>query len=418
MPELPDEVKQTLARLFLDPLSGFSSKTVFAKNAQKAGVKATQKQIKDWYDRQGVNQLFKVPPVKRSDYSKITCRWGRGCFQADLMDVSKFSSSNKGVTFLLNVIEVPTRYVWSFPIKNKTPALVAQHLATVFQDFHKVKPNHVLEMRTDEGSEFKGAVKTLFKKEGVMHTATLNKYSMGLIESLHKVFWNFFKKWSAVNNNRTDFISQIDSFAKNYNNRVHSAVKKKPIDLFTGKEPLPFVTPGVGNKLKVDDLVRIRREKKLFDKASFLPGVSDQVYRLVRSIGRRWTLKNEKSGHQLDETYLERQLVPVKQVETNVMVEEAEKVRNKEARVRRLNKQEPAFKGVQPKPKSEVREVRKPVRFRKEVTTDNARKEVVAPEVEAVVPEVRVSERSKRVIKKPQRFRVGSGVVVGQIKFY
>jgi predicted DNA-binding protein with PD1-like motif len=407
MSGLSDDLKRTLTQLYADPKSGFSSKAMFVKSAQQAGVNATQKQIKEWYDSQGVTQLFRVPPIKRSDYGKITCRWGRGCFQADLMDISKFSASNKGVTFLLSVIEVPTRYVWSFPLKQKTPTLIAPLFAKVIRDFHKVKPNHVIDLRTDEGSEFKGAVKTLFKKEGVMHTTTLNKSSMGMIESLHKVFWSFFKKWSAVNDNKTNFVSQLDNFVENYNNRVHSSVGKKPIDLFTGKVSLPIISPQPGNKLKIGDLVRIRREKKIFEKASFLPGVSDQVYKLEKSVGRRWILKNEKSGHELEETYLERQLVPIKQVDTEVRVEEAERVRNKEARVRRLNKQEPAFKGVQPKPKDIVRAITKPVRFFQEDVV----KKVSAPRKEAVKKKIveEVSARPKRNVTKPVRFR-GDGI--------
>lgn len=366
---LDAKTKQALSKLYTDPESGFGSKTAFVKGAKEAGISATQKQIGEWFDSQGVNQIFRAPPIKRADYAKIQCRWGRGCFQADLMDVSKYSGSNKGVTFLLNVIEVPTKYVWSFPLKNKTPTLVAKHLRTVWNDFHAVKPKHVIDLRTDDGNEFKGAVNTLNKELGVMHQTTVNKRSMGMVESLHKVFWNFFRRWSAVNDNRSDFITQLPKFVTNYNNRKHTTTKEKPTDLFHERKETPLLKPQPANKMKAGDLVRIRREKQIFDKASFLPSASDQVYVLVSYKGRRWVLKNNKSGHELEDLYLERELIPVKEVSTEVLVEKAIKERNKVARTVRKNKQETAFqltKGEKRrlKPVKKTRAVKTPARFR------------------------------------------------------
>jgi hypothetical protein len=125
---------------------------------------------------------------------------------------------------------------------------------------------------------------------------------MGMIESLHKVFWNFFRRWSAVNQNRQDFISALPKFVKNYNNREHSTTKQNLKTRFFNKKPIPLFQHQSPLLFDVGDRVRIRRERQRFEKSSFLSTVSDQVYELVNHTGQRWQLKNIKSGHVLETT--------------------------------------------------------------------------------------------------------------------
>lgn len=369
---LSNKTKTLLKAIYTDPEVGFTSKRVFIQQAKAVGVKASMKKIGEFYDSLTVNQVFKKAP--KPLYTKISCFYGRGCFQADLMDVSRYSGSNKGVTFLLNVIEVETKYIWSFPLKSKQPSEVAPHLATVYENFQEKMPNHVMTLQTDQGNEFKGAVNDVNKKHNVKHTRTLNKFAMGVVESLHKAFWDYFRRWSAVQGNKLNFISVLPNFVKNYNNRIHTSTKKKPIDLFTGKEPLPLYERQPGLKLKKGQFVRIKRAQNQFEKASFLPKYSDQVYELVKNEGRRWTLKNSKNGNVLQTTYLERELLKVDGPNSeDIQLEKAIVKRNKEARTKRLNKREPAFKlseGEKERLKPERSGRRKavaPIRFRKEL---------------------------------------------------
>lgn len=364
---LPDKTKAKLRELYTDPEKGLTSKKNFIKNARDAGILASNKDIGTYYDSLASNQIFARP--SKNTYTKIQCQWGRGCLHADLMDVSKFSTHNNGVTFLLNVIEVETKYIWSFPLKSKKPKEVAQHLETVYNDFHEQEPRHFISLRTDDGNEFKGAVNTLNKKMGVKHERTTNKNAMGMIESLHKSFWDFFRRWSAVNNNNFNFVSVLPSFVKNYNNREHSTTKEKPITLFTGKKPIPYTKKQPDLKYKVGDRVRIKRKKDQFEKASFLPTLSDQVYELVESNGRRWTIKNINNNNELKTTYLERELVKVKGSPEQISVEPAIRQRNKEATTRRRNKQEKAFQldeGERRRlqPRQSKRSAKKPERYR------------------------------------------------------
>ena len=43
-------------------------------------------------------------------------------WQADLVDMQSFARGNKGIKFLLTVIDVLSKRAWAVPLKNKTSA--------------------------------------------------------------------------------------------------------------------------------------------------------------------------------------------------------------------------------------------------------------------------------------------------------
>jgi hypothetical protein len=52
----------------------------------------------------------------------------------DLADLSSLSRYNDKYKYLLNVIDIFLRYVWSVPLKDKTSKLIAAALTTLFQN--------------------------------------------------------------------------------------------------------------------------------------------------------------------------------------------------------------------------------------------------------------------------------------------
>ena len=71
--------------------------------------------------------------------------WG-----ADLVDMREWEKQNKGYKYMLNVIDVFSKYAWSIPMKNKTGG-------TTFEAFRKIAnesgriPKHLW---VDKGLEF------------------------------------------------------------------------------------------------------------------------------------------------------------------------------------------------------------------------------------------------------------------------
>ena len=53
---------------------------------------------------------------------------------ADLVDMQAFSKYNKGVKYLLTVVDIFSKYGWMIPLKNKTGTEVASALQKVFKE--------------------------------------------------------------------------------------------------------------------------------------------------------------------------------------------------------------------------------------------------------------------------------------------
>ena len=60
-------------------------------------------------------------------------------WSADLIDMREFSKDNKGYNYLLNVIDIFSKYAWSIPLKTKTELEVTNAFETILTNkiFHK-----------------------------------------------------------------------------------------------------------------------------------------------------------------------------------------------------------------------------------------------------------------------------------------
>jgi hypothetical protein len=111
-----------LSKIYYNTEHGYGSAYDLYQQSKKRGYTYTLKEVTEWYKQQDTNQIYKHSAKKIKKYNKILAhRFTTGSFQADLMDMKKFSHSNKGNKYILNIIDIHSRYGWSVPIKQKTP---------------------------------------------------------------------------------------------------------------------------------------------------------------------------------------------------------------------------------------------------------------------------------------------------------
>src|SRR5690606_1784166 len=77
-----------------------------------------------------------------------------GCLQMDLMDISKYSKYNHGYKFLLNVVDVYSRYAWSVPLKSKGATGVVEALEDIVAEVKKKGDTDNVTFTSDFGKEF------------------------------------------------------------------------------------------------------------------------------------------------------------------------------------------------------------------------------------------------------------------------
>lgn len=191
--------------------------------------------------------------------------WSKGIddiWAADLIDMTAFSRDNKGVKFLLTVIDVFSKYGWIIPLKNKTGEKVAKALQSIFKERRPEK------LWVDKGKEFYNkSVKdliTIYSTENEEKSSVVERWNRTMKEKM----WKYFSA-----NNTRKYINVLDALVKKYNNTVHSSTKMKPVDAskranenIVRMNLYPDLPKVKKPKLAIGDKVRIKKKKKTFEK--------------------------------------------------------------------------------------------------------------------------------------------------------
>ena len=143
-------------------------------------------------------------------------------WSADFVEMQAFSKSNRGVRYLLTVIDVFSKYGWMLLLKDKTGKSVADAFKEIFKK-SKRKPE---KLWTDKGREF---YNKHVKELGVELYSTENAEKSSVVERWNRTMKEkIFKYFTANNTNK--YIDVLDDFVARYNNTRHSSIKMTPVE--------------------------------------------------------------------------------------------------------------------------------------------------------------------------------------------
>ena len=175
-----------------------------------------------------------------------------------------FTKFNRGVKYLLAVIDVFPKYGWLIPLKDKTGKCVASALKNIFKERKPEK------MWVDKGKEFYNKnVKDLIEL-----CSTENEEKSSVVErwnrTMKEKMWKYF---SAKSTNV--YIDQLSDLVKEYNNTRHSSIKMTPLKaskkeneltVWRNLYPEHLEIYDIKPKFSVGDKVRLSKKKKTFEK--------------------------------------------------------------------------------------------------------------------------------------------------------
>lgn len=337
-----------LKELYYNPSIGYVSFNTFWDVIKNNDITITREDAKKFYDNQQVNQIYRIPKKK---FINIKCPFGIGCLQLDLMDINRFQKDNKQYRWLLNVVDVYSRYAWSFPLKSKDSKEIANIIDALVNHIRILHPKNTFTFTTDNGKEF---VNSNFQKlvdkydfiyDHYITTTSLSKHpgQTSIVESFNRTLWNFIKKYTAANNTLT-FIDVLPQFITNYNHKIHSSTKMTPVSIIIHNSSPDIINDKYEPELYIGDYVRVLLNEKNFSKKSFQPKFSIPIYEIVDRNGNRFELKNIKTGQYLKNDYLERELLKVDNDVENNEYDKTLLKNKKYNRYNRLQSKEPAFK--------------------------------------------------------------------------
>ena len=145
----------------------------------------------------------------------------------DLADMQLISKYNKGIIYLLCVINLFTKYAWVVPLKDKKGVSIVNAFQKVL-DSSKRKPNKIW---ADQGSEFyNNSYKKWLKDNEIEMYSTYNEGKSVVAERFIRTLKNkIYKHMTAISKNV--YFDVLDNIVDKYNNAYHRTVKMKPIDV-------------------------------------------------------------------------------------------------------------------------------------------------------------------------------------------
>ena len=201
------------------------------------------------------------PIIKKFKKRKIHAAFKDNIWSADLADMQLLSRYNKGIRFLLCVIDIFSRYPWVVPLKDKKGVSIVTAFQNILKKSNR-KPNKIW---VDKGSEFHNAsFKKWLQDNNIVMYSTHNEGKSVVAERfLRTLKSKIYKHMTSISKNV--YIDKLDDIVDEYNNAYHTTVKMKPIDvkdntyINTDKE-----INNKDHKFKVGDHVRISKYKNIF----------------------------------------------------------------------------------------------------------------------------------------------------------
>ncbi|MDI9312899.1 MAG: DDE-type integrase/transposase/recombinase [Limnohabitans sp.] len=316
------EIEEKLKYLYYNPNhpASFSSLNKLYFYAKPFNISLND--VKLWLQKQNTYTLHKQ--INRNfQRNKFIVKNINEQFQADIVDMQKFSNKNSGFKYILTVIDLFSKFAFAIPLKTKSANEVLEALKKVF------KIRQPFKLQTDKGKEFINAPVQKFLKELKVEFFTSNneKIKCSLVERLNKTLkskmWKYF-----TSKGTTKWIDVIEKIVNAYNNSIHRIIKMKPIDVNDGNDEIVFKniygfdnmrsllkTQGKQIKFKNNESVRIPYKQKDFEKG-YYPVWQDQIYK-IKNIQNNAPYKNikvvDQQGKVLDKRFYPQEIQKVKE---------------------------------------------------------------------------------------------------------
>ena len=258
-----------------------------------------------------IDEIYSTPPKKNYPTNKIIYNHINQIWSIDLADMIDYKiSNNKGYRYIFIIIDNFSKYLWTIPLKNK-------YSQTITNEFSNIKTNSKrlpLKIESDRGSEFYNSIfQNFLKSKNIHHYSRFTDKGPSIAERVIRTLRNLLKK-PVFEKGNADWVSELPSVVKKYNNTIHHSTKLTPIQASkTSNEKLVYSNlqdkrRKLNPKFKLGQLVRTADIKKVFSKGDST-NYSYKLYTITEIIHD--TIPSYRIDY-LPERYNENLLLPTK----------------------------------------------------------------------------------------------------------
>jgi hypothetical protein len=232
------------------------------------------------------------------------------------LDVQKFANENRGCRYILIVICAFSKVLFTAPLQDKTGASLVKAFGQILRKNQR-KPEM---LQVDQGSEFLNAkFRKLMKEQKIKMFHTFSNLKAVIVERVIRTLRTRIERYF-THTGRNKFIDALPYFTSSYNATFHSSIRMAPRDVNKENELQVWLNlygdladDMVHTRLKpifkVNDLVRITRQKLLFEKG-YKINWSEEIFRITKVRDTRpitYTLE-DLTGEDITGSFLEPEL--------------------------------------------------------------------------------------------------------------
>jgi hypothetical protein len=345
--------------LYNDPKNGLMSPVKLFHKIQK---EFPNKQIKLKEVKKVLNNKMDVQllrEIKRpKEYNTIYATKPGVSIQMDIINYNRYKTSGK-YQYILCIIDVYSRYAWCFKMTTREMKTIMLHIKSVFNN--QMIPNNINCDNEFNKNEFNKWCKDNKITTYFSDPEEINKNA--IVERFNRTLALRFQRWR-LSSGLTDWTKVLDDVVEGYNNSVHRTIKAKPIDVLNGDDDNKQEINVVKNTFHEGDLVRTQVYKKIFDKGDEIKTSLD-IYRIEKTIGSKYQLKNLTSNNILKKLYKSYELLKVDNEDINTNLMNAKVVTNEMNKQKITNRVNRRLKKANVKQEDiiQVKRTRKPKSF-------------------------------------------------------
>ena len=161
-----------------------------------------------------------------------------------------------------------SKYLWAIPHKNKSSQTITNEFSNILTT-SKRKPN---KLESDRGSEFYNSIfQNFLKNKNIHHYSRYTDKGPSISERVIRTVRNLLKK-PVFEKGNADWLSELPSVIKQYNNTIHHSIKMTPnqaskkVNEKIVYSNLQDKRKKLNPKYKLGELVRTADIKKVFSK--------------------------------------------------------------------------------------------------------------------------------------------------------
>ena len=233
------------------------------------------------FNMENLSQELNKPTINNFERQKVIVNHINEINSTDLVDMSQYSKMNRGYKYIFTNIDVFSKIAYAFPLKSKK----IQDIKPCFEKiFKNNKPKYIWSDR--ESSFLSKEMQQFFKNNNVKIYHTDSHLKAVIIERFNRFLRELMMK-EFVKNNNTVWYNILPKLIKIHNNRYHSTIKMRPVEVDKNNEK--YIKENIYTydktskipKFKINDLVRISLKRTpIFDKSSANIKWSEELFKI------------------------------------------------------------------------------------------------------------------------------------------